>query len=156
MISLRSILVFATIFLGFLLENFLLQFTLPFKVYLGIGTLVFSYWVYAIPESIHAFIALIYGLLIDLFLGQAIGFYALSFVLLTYLIHIYVFTFRLFSHIQLSIFFSGITTFVMAVHYLVFSPNHYSYFLLFISFIANMGAWLFVYFSLRAFRRKFY
>lgn len=157
--------IFITIFSGFWLDNLISEFNLrtyislladlPYLAETCIGFLILCYWIYAIPEKIQVSSALIYGLLIDLFFGNAIGFHMLFFVGISYVIHIYVFRFRLFSYLQLIIFFAGSTIFYLASKYLLFSPENYSYLLLFFSFFINAFLWLPIYFCMRSMRRHF-
>ena len=156
--------IFMTIFTGFWLDNFITEFNLrtyislldgvPYLVETCIGFLIFSYWIYAIPEKIQSSSALFYGFLIDLFFGDAIGFNMLFFAGISYIIHVYVFRFRIFSHLQLIIFFAGSSIFYLACKYLIFSPENYSYLLLFSSFFINACLWLPIYFYMRSMRRR--
>ena len=151
----KHFIILFSIFLGFTLDNLIIPFTNPYFIELSLGFMIFSYWVFAIPEKLHSFEALIYGAFIDLFFGEAVGFHMLFFTLISYITHVYVFRFRLFSYFQLAIFFSGATTFFIASKYLIFFPENYSYLLLILSFIINSIIWIGVYFVMRAYRRKF-
>ena len=146
----------STITLGFLLDNYLNQFTIKYFLELNFGFLIFSYWVFAIPEKIQSLSAMLYGLVVDLFFSNAIGFNMLFFVATSYIIHLYVFRFRIFSYFQLSVFFSGSSTFYIACKYLLLSPNNYSYLVLILSFVVNAILWIGVYLMMRAFRRRIF
>ena len=157
--------VFITIFFGFWVDELISGFnvreyifladTIPYLIETSIGFLVFCYWVYAIPEKLHSSAALMYGFLIDLCFGSAVGFHMLCFASISYIIHIYVFRFRIFSYLQLIIFFGSSSVFYLACKYLIFFPANYSYMLLIFSFFANAAAWLPIYFGMRSFRRTF-
>ena len=157
--------VFFTIFFGFWMDELISEFnvreyifladTIPYLIETSIGFLVFCYWVYAIPEKLHSSAALMYGFFIDLCFGSAVGFYMLCFASISYIIHIYVFRFRIFSYLQLMIFFGSSSVFYLACKYLIFFPANYSYMLLIFSFFANAAAWLPIYFGMRSFRRTF-
>ena len=159
-------LIVSTIFGGFWLDHLISEFnirtyfsaleTLPYLVETCIGFLIVCYWIYAIPEKIQSSEALLYGLLIDLCFGSAIGFNMLFFSSISYVIHVYVFRFRIFSYLQLIIFFAGSSVFYLACKYLIFFPENYSYLLLISSFFINALLWLPIYFSMRALRRKFF
>lgn len=136
-------------------EYIFLADTIPYLIETSIGFLVFCYWVYAIPEKLHSSAALMYGFLIDLCFGSAVGFHMLCFASISYIIHIYVFRFRIFSYLQLIIFFGSSSVFYLACKYLIFFPANYSYMLLIFSFFANAAAWLPIYFGMRSFRRTF-
>ncbi len=120
------------------------------------GFLIFSYWVFAVPEKIKSLAALLYGLAVDLFFSNVIGFNMLFFVATSYIIHLYVFRFRIFSYFQLSVFFSGSSTFYIACKYLLLSPINYSYLVLILSFAVNAILWIGVYLTMRAFRRRIF
>jgi rod shape-determining protein MreD len=158
------IIIFASIFIGFCLDTMISSFdprthilileNAPYLMETCIGFLVFCYWVYAIPEKLQSSSAVIYGLLIDLCFGDAIGFHMLFFVATSYVIHVYALRFRLFSYFQLIIFFAGTAVFYLACKYLIFSPINYSYLLLILSFLINALAWLPIYFGMRYIRRR--
>jgi len=158
------IIIFASIFIGFCLDTMIFSFdprthilileNAPYLMETCIGFLVFCYWVYAIPEKLQSSSAVIYGLLIDLCFGDAIGFHMLFFVATSYVIHVYALRFRLFSYFQLIIFFAGTAVFYLACKYLIFSPINYSYLLLIFSFLINALAWLPIYFGMRYIRRR--
>jgi len=152
----NHLIVLSTIISGFLLDNYLSQFTIKYFLELNFGYLIFSYWVFAIPEKIQSLAAMLYGLAVDLFFSNAIGFNMLFFVATSYIIHLYVFRFRIFSYFQLSVFFSGSSTFYIACKYLLLSPNNYSYLVLILSFVVNAILWIGVYLIMRAFRRRIF
>ena len=157
--------IFITIFAGFWVDELISQFNvreyihlannIPYLIETCIGFLIFCYWVYAMPEKLHSSAALMHGLIIDLCFGSAVGFHMLFFVSISYIIHVYVFRFRIFSYLQLIIFFGAASVFYLACKYLIFFPTNYSYLLLIFSFLINAGAWLPIYFGMRSFRRTF-
>ncbi len=152
----NHLIVISTIIFGFWLDNYLNQFTIKFFLELNLGFLIFSYWVFALPEKIQSIEAMLYGLAVDIFFSNVIGFNMLFFITTSYIIHLYVFRFRIFSYFQLSVFFSGFSTFYIAFKYLLLSPNNYSYFVLILSFVANAILWIGIYLMMRAFRRRFF
>lgn len=157
--------IFVSIFLGFWLDSVIAEFNvrtyisalenLPYLVETSIGFLILCYWIFALPEKIQSYTAFFYGLLVDLCFESAIGFNMLFFSGISYVIHFYVFRFRIFSYIQLIIFFAGSSMFYVACKYLIFSPENYSYLLLFCSFLMNGLLWLPIYFCMRSLRRGF-
>ena len=152
----NHLIVLSTIIFGFWLDHYFNQFTIKYLLELNFGFLIFSYWVFAMPEKIQSLAAVLYGLAVDLFFSHAIGFNMLFFVATSYIIHLYVFRFRIFSYFQLSVFFSGSSTFYIACKYLLLSPYNYSYFVLIFSFLINAILWVGVYLMMRAFRRKIF
>ena len=150
------LIILSTIILGFWLDNSLNSFTIKLYLELNFGFLIFTYWVFAMPEKLQSSAALFYGLVADLFFSNVIGFNMLFFVATSYVIHLYVFRFRIFSYFQLSVFFSGSSSFYIACKYLLFSPNNYSYIILMSSFLINAVLWIGLYFIMRAFRRRIF
>ncbi len=148
------LIILSTIFLGFWLDNSLNPLTIKFFLELNFGFLIYTYWVFAMPEKLQSSAALFYGLVIDLFFSNVIGFNMLFFVATSYVIHLYVFRFRIFSYFQLAVFFSGSSTFYIACKYLLLSPYNYSYVILIFSFLINAILWVAIYLIMRAFRRR--
>ena len=152
----NHLIILLTIILGFLIDDFLNPMTTKLFWELNFGFLIFSYWVFAMPEKLKSSAALFYGLVADLFFSNVVGFNMLFFVATSYIIHLYVFRFRIFSYFQLSVFFSGSSTFYIACKYLLLSPYNYSYVILLTSFLLNSVLWVGLYLLMRAFRRKIF
>ena len=152
----NHLIIISTIILGFWIDESLNPLTIKLFLELNFGFLIFTYWVFAMPEKLHSSAALSYGLITDLFFSNAIGFNMLFFVATSYIIHLYVFRFRIFSYFQLSVFFSGSSTFYIACKYLLLSPYNYSYVVLISSFLINAVLWVGVYLIMRAFRRRIF
>ncbi len=152
----NHLIVLSSIIFGFLLDGYLNQFTIKYSIELNFGFLIFTYWVFAMPEKIQSLAALLYGLAVDLFFSNVIGYNMLFFVATSYIIHLYVLRFRIFSYFQLSVFFSGSSTFYIACKYLLLSPYNYSYFVLILSFLVNAILWVGIYLIMRAFRRRIF
>ena len=150
----NHLVILLTIMSGFWLDESLNPISIKLFLELNFGFLIFAYWVFALPDKIQSSAALIYGLIIDLFFSNVIGLNMLFFVVTSYIIHLYVFRFRIFSYFQLSVFFSGSSTFYIACKYLLLSPNNYSYIVLFVSFLITLVLWVGIYFVMRAFRRS--
>jgi rod shape-determining protein MreD len=142
--------------LGFWIDDSLNPITTKLFWELNLGFLIFLYWVFAMPEKLYSSAALFYGLVADLFFSNVVGFNMLFFVATSYIIHLYVFRFRIFSHFQLSVFFSGSSTFYIACKYLLLSPYNYSYVILLTSFLLNAVLWVGLYLLMRAFRRTIF
>ena len=152
----NHLIILLTIILGFLIDDSLNPMTTKLFWELNFGFLIFSYWVFAMPEKLKSSAALFYGLVGDLFFSNVVGFNMLFFVATSYIIHLYVFRFRIFSYFQLSVFFSGSSTFYIACKYLLLSPYNYSYVILLTSFLLNAVLWVGIYLLMRAFRRKIF
>ena len=152
----NHLIILLTIILGFWIDDSLNPMTTKLFWELNFGFLIFSYWVFAIPEKLKSSAALFYGLVSDLFFSNVVGFNMLFFIATSYIIHLYVFRFRIFSYFQLSVFFSGSSTFYIACKYLLLSPYNYSYVILLTSFLLNAVLWVGLYLLMRAFRRKIF
>jgi len=152
----NHLIILLTIMLGFWLDESLNPLSIKLFLELNFGFLIFAYWVFALPDKIQSLAVLIYGLIIDLFFSNVIGLNMLFFVATSYIIHLYVFRFRIFSYFQLSVFFSGSSTFYTACKFLLLSPNNYSYIVLMVSFLITLILWIGIYFVMRAFRRRFF
>ena len=152
----NHLIILLTIILGFWIDDFLNPMTTKLFWELNFGFLIFSYWVFAMPEKLKSSAALFYGLVGDLFFSNVVGFNMLFFIVTSYIIHLYVFRFRIFSYFQLSVFFSGSSTFYIACKYLLLSPYNYSYVILLTSFLLNAVLWVGLYLLMRAFRRKIF
>ena len=152
----NHLIILSTINLGFWIDDSLNPITTKLFWELNLGFLIFSYWVFAMPEKLYSSAALFYGLVADLFFSNVVGFNMLFFVATSYIIHLYVFRFRIFSHFQLSVFFSGSSTFYIACKYLLLSPYNYSYVILLTSFLLNAVLWVGLYLLMRAFRRTIF
>ena len=152
----NHLIILLTIMLGFWIDDSLNPITTKLFWELNLGFLIFSYWVFAMPEKLYSSAALFYGLVADLFFSNVVGFNMLFFVAISYIIHLYVFRFRIFSHFQLSVFFSGSSTFYIACKYLLLSPYNYSYVILLTSFLLNAVLWVGLYLLMRAFRRTIF
>ena len=152
----NHLIILSTIILGFWMDDSLNPITTKLFWELNCDFLIFSYWVFAMPEKLKSSAALFYGLVADLFFSDVVGFNMLFFVVTSYIIHLYVFRFRIFSYFQLSVFFSGSSTFYIACKYLLLSPYNYSYVILLTSFLLNAVSWVGLYLLMRAFRRKIF
>ena len=93
----HHLIVLAAIIFGFWVDDYLNQFTIKYLIELNLGFLIFSYWVFAMPEKIQSLAAMLYGLTVDLFFSSVIGFNMLFFIATSYVIHLYVFRLRIFS-----------------------------------------------------------
>ena len=152
----NHLIILLTIILGFWIDDSLNPMTTKLFWELNFGFLIFSYWVFAMPEKLKSSAALFYGLVGDLFFSNVVGFNMLFFIVTSYIIHLYVFRFRIFSYFQLSVFFSGSSTFYIACKYLLLSPYNYSYVILLTSFLLNAVLWAGLFLLMRAFRRKIF
>ena len=150
------IVIYSSIIFAIILDS-LLSFNLGSVFFdTNFSYLIFSYWVFAAPEKIRVSQSILIGFLVDFFSNSAIGFHITLYCLFSLIIHAYVYTFRLFSYLQLAIFFGTSASFISALFYLFHHPLHYSYFDIFIYWITSMILWFPIYFGMRRFRQKFF
>ena len=136
------VIIFSMIILGLIFDNFVSSKIGNFYLHTNFAYLVFSYWVFACPEKIGVLFSLFFGLIIDFISGSAIGFHAFMYLLFAYIIHIYAFSFRLFSYIQLAVFFGGSATFVTTINYLIEHTANYSYTNILIALVFHVVIWI--------------
>ena len=150
------IVIYSSIIFAIILDS-LLSFNLASVFFdTNFSYLIFSYWVFAAPEKIRVSQSILIGFLVDFLSNSAIGFHITLYCLFSLIIHAYVYTFRLFSYLQLAIFFGTSASFISALCYLFHHPLHYSYLDIFIYWITSIILWFPVYLVMRRFRQKFF
>ena len=106
------IVIYSSIIFAIILDS-LLSFNLGSVFFdTNFSYLIFSYWVFAAPEKIRVSQSILIGFLVDFFSNSAIGFHITLYCLFSLIIHAYVYTFRLFSYLQLAIFFGTSASFI--------------------------------------------
>jgi rod shape-determining protein MreD len=81
--------------------------------------------------------AFLFGLYVDLISDSPIGLNAALFSMMAYVVNSYANTFKLFSFIQICLFFSGSSVFYIGFSHLFINLENFSYLILFTSFIFN-------------------
>jgi cell shape-determining protein MreD len=84
------------------------------------------------------------GFFVDLISDTPFGLNALLFCLMSYTINSYSNTFKLFSYIQICIFFSASAVFYVGFKYLFINLENFSYLVLLVSFIFNTFLFMFI------------
>ncbi len=100
--------------------------------------LFYSYYVYKSDENIHPIEAFLFGLFVDLISISYFGLNAMLFCLITYLINIYSNSFKLFSYLQVCIFFGISAASYVGFIQLIINLYNFSYLSLLISTIFNI------------------
>ena len=100
--------------------------------------LFYSYYIYKSKENKSPIEAFLLGLLIDLISGSYFGLNAILFCIITYLINLYANSFKLFSYLQICIFFGVSATLYVGFTQLIINLYNFSYLILFISAIFNI------------------
>jgi len=129
-------------FLIILFINFIDQsianFAYDFLIILPLTFLAYSFYVYKSDKNIGGIEAFSVGLFIDLISDSYFGLNAIIFCLITYVINLYANAFKLFSYLQVSLFFGFSSTVYIGFTQLVINLYDFSYLTLFISSISNV------------------
>ena len=129
-------------FLIILFINFIDQsianFAYDFLIILPLTFLTYSFYVYRSDRNIDGIEAFSVGLLIDLITDSYFGLNAIIFCLITYVINLYANAFKLFSYLQICLFFGFSSTAYIGFTQLVINLYDFSYLTLFISSISNI------------------
>ena len=100
--------------------------------------LFYSYYVYKSNQNINPIEAFLFGLFVDLISNSYFGLNAILFCLITYLINIYSNSFKLFSNLQICIFFGLSAASYVGFTQLIINLYNFSYLTLLISAIFNI------------------
>lgn len=123
------------------LVNYLESFTAPslLKIYVAVPLtfIVFSALAYRSSQNINPFYALSIGLYVDLISNSLFGLNVILFCLISYVINSYSNTFKLFSYLQVCIFFGAASVFFTGLSNLFLAIENFSYIILFVSFFFN-------------------
>ena len=129
-------------FLIILFINFIDQsianFAYDFLIILPLTFLTYSFYVYRSDRNIDGIEAFSVGLLIDLITDSYFGLNAIIFCLITYVINLYANAFKLFSYLQVCLFFGFSSTAYIGFTQLVINLYDFSYLTLFISSISSV------------------
>ena len=132
--SLTKILFYIVI--GINLEAYINTFLVNLLIIIPLSFLIYSYFVYKSNITSQQYFFFI-GIFVDLISGTYIGLNALVYLITTYIINSYKYVFRLFSYLQISIFFGIIATVYIGLTHLFINISNYSYLILFVSFVTN-------------------
>ena len=122
----------------------------------SLGFLVFCFWVFSLPNNIYAVSSFIIGLLIDLILGSPFGLNALLFTISSFISRSYRYSFKIFSFLQITIFFAFLSMFYLGFINLFVNTANFSYLLIFLSFFLNGITWISIYILMNKFKTRFY
>lgn len=99
--------------------------------------LIFSFVIYKSKFNTNALYAFSFGLYVDVISDSPIGLNAALFSMMAYVVNSYANTFKLFSFIQICLFFSGSSVFYIGFSHLFINLENFSYLVLFISLVFN-------------------
>ena len=134
--------------INFYASDYYLNFTL--------GFLIFCFWSFSLPNNLYALSSFFIGLIIDLILGSPFGLNALLLTISSYLIHSYRYSFKIFSFLQITIFFAFLSSFYLGFINLFMNTANFSYLLIMLSFLLNGLTWIFIYLLMNKFKKRFY
>ena len=125
------------LFLANYLESIIAPTLIKIYVAVPLTFIVFSALTYRFSQNINPIYAFSLGLFIDLISNSLFGLNAILFCLVSYVINSYANTFKLFSYLQVCIFFGAASVFFIGLSNLFLAIENFSYIVLFISFFFN-------------------
>ena len=116
------------------------------KIYvmLPLTFLAYSFFLYTSDKNIGPLESFVTGLFIDLITNSYFGHNAILFCFASYLINTYSNTFKLFSYLQICIFFGACATAYVGFSQIILNLYNFSYLTLFLSAIFNIMFCIFV------------
>ena len=121
-----------------LIDQSFANFASDFLIILPLTFLTYSFYVYKSDRNIDGIEAFSLGLFIDLISYSYFGLNAIIFCLITYVINLYANAFKLFSYLQICLFFGFSSTAYIGFTQLVINLYDFSYLTLLISSISNI------------------
>ena len=125
------------VFINFIDQN-IAGFFSDLLIIIPLTFLAFSFYVYRSDNNIGAIEAFLAGLFIDLISDSYFGLNAIIFCLITYVINSYANAFKLFSYLQICLFFGLSSAAYVGFTQLVINLYNFSYLILFVSAIVNI------------------
>ena len=111
------------IVIAFNIESYINIFLSKFYIVIPLSFLTYSYFAYKSSIGFSSTSSFLFGLFVDLISGTFIGLNALVYSISTYIINNYRYVFRLFSYLQISIFFGIISTVYIGITHLFINLN---------------------------------
>ena len=125
------------IFVLNILESFIAPHLINFYISLPITFLVFSLAIYNSNRNSNPLFTFFCGFYLDLISSSPFGLNAGLFTMMSYVINSYANTFKLFSYIQICIFFAASSVFYLGFKNLIIGLENFSYSVLFVSLFFN-------------------
>tara|TARA_B110000003_G_C16479813_1_gene469110 strand:+ start:342 stop:815 length:474 start_codon:yes stop_codon:yes gene_type:complete len=110
-----------------------------FFVILPLTFLTYSFYAYKTNKTISPIEAFMTGLIVDLISYSYFGLNIILFCLITYLINLYSNSFKIFSYLQVCLFFGFSATAYIGFTQLVLNLYNFSYLMLFVSAVFNIS-----------------
>ena len=130
--------IIALIFLSYI-ELSIAGFFAKFYIIIPFTFLGYSFYVYRSNSNISPLVAFLAGLFVDLIQGSYFGLNATLFCIITYLIHSYSNAFKIFSNLQICLFFGLTASAYVGLTQLLLSFYNFSYLTLILSSIINIS-----------------
>ena len=126
------------IFIANIIESLLAPQLINFYLSIPVTFLIFSFAIFRSSRKPNPLLTFSCGLYVDLISSSPFGLNAGIFTIMSYAISIYANAFKLFSYIQICIFFGISTVFYIGFKNLIMNLENFSYLLLFVSFFINI------------------
>ena len=110
----------------------------PYYLIIPLTFLAYSFYVYKSDSNIGSSEAFLIGLFVDLISDSFLGLNAVFFCLITYFINMYSNVFKLFSYLQICIFFGLSSSAYVGLSQMIINIWNFSYITLFISALFNI------------------
>ena len=130
------------IFISNLVESFVAPYLFSFYVSLPLTFFIYLAVIYNFNRNINPIFSFLFGLYVDLISANPFGLNAGLFIIITYVINSYANAFKLYSFIQICIFFGMSSVFYIGFKNLIINLENFSYLLLLISFLFNTSLFL--------------
>ena len=144
MSNIRAIKLLMILFVVNIIENNTAPVLIKAFINIPITFLIFSFVIYKSKFNTNALYAFLFGLYVDVISDSPIGLNAALFLMMAYVVNSYSNTFKLFSSIQICLFFSGASVFYIGFSHLFVNLENFSYLILFTSLIFNTFLFLII------------
>jgi len=132
------------IFASNIIESNIAPYLINLHIIFPITFIIFSFILYKSNYNTNAFYAFLLGLYVDVISGSPFGLNAGLFTMMSYIINSYANTFKLFSYIQIYVFFGISSVFYIGFKSLIMGIENFSYLVLFVSLLFNTFIFLFI------------
>lgn len=125
------------IYVSNFIESLMAPYFINLYINFPITFIIFSLTLYNSNQNTNAVYAFLFGLYLDLISSSPFGLNAGLFTMMSYVINSYANTFKLFSYIQICIFFGISSIFYVGFKSLIIGIENFSYLVLFVSLLFN-------------------
>lgn len=132
------------IYVSNFIESLMAPYFINLYINFPITFIIFSLTLYNSNQNTNAVYAFLFGLYLDLISSSPFGLNAGLFTMLSYVINSYANTFKLFSYIQICIFFGISSIFYVGFKSLIIGIENFSYLVLFVSLLFNTFIFLLI------------